>query len=114
MSTKSTHKLEGRVALVTAASRGLGRASALALSAEGAHVVMMARSKDTLEQASSEIAACTKNRPSVCVGDVRDKADLERAVAETIHAYGTLDIVIANSGGPKAGHFLQLNEDDWT
>jgi 3-oxoacyl-[acyl-carrier protein] reductase len=89
--------LKGRTALICGASSGLGLASAEALSAEGANVTMFARTRDTLEREANRLGALAVR------GDVTLPQDLERAVAQTIEAFGGLDILVWNSGGPPAG-----------
>ncbi|HZS25198.1 MAG TPA: SDR family oxidoreductase [Gaiellaceae bacterium] len=89
--------LKGRTALVLGASSGLGLASAEALAAEGANVTMFARRRDVLEREADRLAALAVR------GDVSLPQDLERAVAKTLEAFGGLDILVWNSGGPKPG-----------
>jgi NADP-dependent 3-hydroxy acid dehydrogenase YdfG len=89
-------KLEGKVALVTGASRGIGAAVARALSAEGAPVALASRSGDDLGLADSIGLAC----------DVRDLAQLEDAVARTLDRFGRLDVLVANAGVGSYHSFL--------
>lgn len=95
--------LEDRVALVTGASTGLGRAIAERLAGEGAHVVVNARSADTLASTASRIAHGTNRRIFPFSGDVSSpefcKAIVDRALSE----FGRLDILVANAGGPPPG-----------
>jgi 3-oxoacyl-[acyl-carrier protein] reductase len=97
--------LKGRTALVCGASSGLGLASAEALAAEGANVTMFARRRDVLELESGRLGALAVR------GDVTLPQDLERAVAMTIEAFGGLDILVWNSGGPPAGTGLDVTPD---
>jgi 3-oxoacyl-[acyl-carrier protein] reductase len=97
--------LEGRVAIVTAASSGLGKATALELAAEGARVVITARRVDQLESAASEIAGLTGAELLPIAGDVTDEKHVYDLVKETATAFGSVDIVVANAGGPPAGFF---------
>jgi 3-oxoacyl-[acyl-carrier protein] reductase len=89
--------LKGRTALVTGASSGLGLASAEALAAEGANVTMFARRRDLLEREADRIGALAVR------GDVSLPEHLERAVAQTVEAFGGLDILVWNHGGPPPG-----------
>jgi 3-oxoacyl-[acyl-carrier protein] reductase len=89
--------LKGRTALVLGASSGLGLASAEALAEEGANVVMFARRRELLEKHAGRLDA------TPVVGDVVRKADLERAVATAVEAYGGLDVLVLNGGGPPPG-----------
>ena len=86
--------LQGRTALVCGASSGLGLASAEALAAEGANVTMLARRRDELERQADRIGALAVR------GDVTLPQDTERAVAKTLEAFGSLDILVWNAGGP--------------
>jgi 3-oxoacyl-[acyl-carrier protein] reductase len=89
--------LKGRTALVTGASSGLGLATAEALAAEGANVSMFARRRDLLEREADRIGALAVG------GDVSSPKDLERAVETTVKAFGGIDVLVWNGGGPKAG-----------
>lgn len=105
--------LNGKVALVCAASRGLGKATALALAAEGARVAMCARHLPTLEEAAAEVSAATGGEVFAIEADLTRRADVERLVQQTVDHFGGLDILVTNSGGPKAGLFTALTESDW-
>jgi len=93
--------LEGRVALITGASRGIGAAVARALAAEGAHVALASRSGDDLGITGSLA------RPA----DVRDPAALEALVKEAVDRFGGLDILVVNAGVGAYGPFLDLPAD---
>ena len=97
--------LKGRTALVCGASSGLGLASSEALASEGANVTMFARRRDVLERESDRIGALAVR------GDVTLPQDLERAVGKTIEAFGGLDIVVWNSGGPPPGTGTDVTPD---
>jgi 3-oxoacyl-[acyl-carrier protein] reductase len=97
--------LKGRTALVCGASSGLGLATAEALAAEGANVTMFARRRDVLERESDRLGALAVR------GDVTLPQDLERAVGKTLEAFGGLDIVVWNSGGPPAGTGIECTPD---
>ncbi len=92
--------LRGRTAIVSGASSGLGLASADALAAEGANVTMFARRREELELEANRLGALAVR------GDVTNASDLERLVDLTLQAFGGVDIVVWNSGGPPAGHGL--------
>ena len=97
--------LKGRTALVCGASSGLGLASAEALAAEGANVTMFARRRDVLEREADRIGALAVR------GDVSLPQDLERVVATTLEAFGGIDILVWNSGGPPAGTGTEVTPD---
>jgi 3-oxoacyl-[acyl-carrier protein] reductase len=96
--------LRGRTAIVCGASSGLGLASAEALAAEGANVSMFARRRDQLEREAERIGALAVR------GDVSLPGDLERLVTTTLEAFGGIDIVVWNSGGPPAGPAVAVEE----
>ncbi len=89
--------LKGRTALVTGASSGLGLATAEALAREGANVAMLARRRDLLQREADRLGALAVR------GDVTIPNDLERAVATTVEAFGGLDVLVWNAGGPPPG-----------
>ena len=105
-------ELSGRVALVAAASRGLGRASASALAAEGARVVMCARSAD-VETAAAEIREETGADVAAVRADVSKSGDIERFVNTAVDRFGWPEILVINAGGPPPGRFLDLVPEDW-
>jgi 3-oxoacyl-[acyl-carrier protein] reductase len=97
--------LRGKVALVAAASRGLGRAIAFELAREGARVVMCARTKDALDAACREIAAATDADVHSVVADVSIREGIARVAAEAMATFGRVDVLVTNAGGPPAGPF---------
>jgi 3-oxoacyl-[acyl-carrier protein] reductase len=92
------NSLEGKVALVTGASRGIGAAAARALAAEGVSLALASRSGDDLGLPNAVARPC----------DVRTQADLEAIVSEAVERFGRLDIVVANAGVGAYGPFLDL------
>jgi 3-oxoacyl-[acyl-carrier protein] reductase len=86
--------LSGRTALVTGATSGLGLASAEALAAEGANVTLVARRRELLEREAARIGGLAVR------GDVTAPRDLERAVEQTVKAFGGIDVLVWNAGGP--------------
>jgi 3-oxoacyl-[acyl-carrier protein] reductase len=100
--------IDGRVALVTAASKGLGRASAVALAQEGAKVVICARGAESLADAESELGALTE--VLAIPADVTDPAVPAQLVSSAVERFGRLDIVVANAGGPPAGRALEVDD----
>ena len=104
--------LSGRVALVTAASKGLGRGSALALAAEGSDLVIAARGKEALESTANEAEALGANVLSVPC-DVTEPESPSRLVDAALTRFGRLDVVVGNSGGPRSGRALEIDDDDF-
>ncbi|HUZ20921.1 MAG TPA: SDR family oxidoreductase [Acidimicrobiales bacterium] len=101
--------LTGRVALVTASSKGLGRASAEALAGEGAAVVICARSSEALGDAEAAIRGRGGEVLAVPC-DVTEEAVPARLVEATLERFGRLDIVVANAGGPPPMHALDVDD----
>ena len=101
--------IAGRVALVTAASKGLGRATAVALAQEGAKVVICARGAEALAATEAELAALTD--VLALQADVTDPAEPARLVAAAVERFGTLDILVANAGGPPAARALDVTDE---
>jgi 3-oxoacyl-[acyl-carrier protein] reductase len=98
--------LNGRVAVVTAASKGLGRATARALAAEGAKVVLNARSTDVLEDLAARMGDAI-----VVPGDITDPALPAQLVEAALDRWGRVDIVVANAGGPPTGGALEVDDE---
>src|SRR5919199_5952398 len=105
--------LAGKVALVTGASRGLGRAAAERLAAEGARVVMSARSAGTLGHAAAAGRAATGAQVRVVVADVTEPEECERMVAAAVEAFGGLDVLVTSMGGPPYGGATGRTDDEW-
>jgi 3-oxoacyl-[acyl-carrier protein] reductase len=105
--------LKGRVALVAASSRGLGRAVAEELAAEGCDLVMCARGADALEAAAKEIRSGTRRRVHAVAADLTDPREVERVVDEGRQAVGEIDVLVTNTGGPPAGPFESHSPDAW-
>jgi len=101
--------IEGRVALVMGASKGLGRGIAAALVREGARVAIASRSLERLEEAAAEIGPGA----TPFVADASDLARLEVLPAEVEAALGPVDILVANTGGPPLGGALDHGIDEW-
>ncbi|MBU1327093.1 3-oxoacyl-ACP reductase FabG [Patescibacteria group bacterium] len=104
--------LTGKVALVTGASSGIGRASAVALANQGARVAVAARRLDRLEALVAEIKNHGKDALAVQM-DVTNKADIDNAVAQTVKTFGRLDILLNNAGVAEFVSFLDMTEEQW-
>jgi 3-oxoacyl-[acyl-carrier protein] reductase len=98
--------LRGRTAIVCGASSGMGLAVAEALAAEGANVAMFARRRDLLQREADRIGALPVR------GDLTNPQDLERLVQKTVEAFGGIDILVNNGGGPPRGPALELSDED--
>lgn len=105
--------LKGRPALVAAASRGLGKACATALAAEGASVAICGRDAAALEAARDEIAEETGSTVVVIPADVSREEDVLRFVREGAEALGGCQILVTNAGGPPAGRFEELGDQEF-
>ncbi|MBT3391072.1 MAG: SDR family oxidoreductase [Chloroflexi bacterium] len=105
-------ELNGKVAVVTAASKGLGKATALALAREGAHIAMSARS-EAIESAAAEIRAETNAQVITLRGDIAQQSHIDELVNATLEQFGQIDILFVNAGGPPPGNFLSLKPEDW-
>jgi len=105
--------LRDKIALVAASSQGLGRACAHALSAEGAKVTICARDDRTLRAAADEIANDTGNQVLAIVADLTSARDCRQVVQETVDFFGGLHVLVTNNGGPPAGYFLELDDNEW-
>jgi 3-oxoacyl-[acyl-carrier protein] reductase len=108
----SDKPLEGKVAIVTGASRGIGRAIALRLAQDGATLVLASRTAADLEKVASEIKS--KGGRATCLpGDLRDPDVPAALVDAALAAHGGIDIVVNNAGATKRGDFFELTDADW-
>ena len=104
--------LEGRVSLVTGASRGIGLAIARALAAEGAHVVLAARDTAKLAAAVGEIAAAGGRAEALSL-DVADRGSVEAALAHVLSAHGRVDHLVNNAGVTRDNLLLRMKDEEW-
>ncbi len=102
--------LTGRVAVVTASSRGLGRATALALAAEGCDLVVSSRGAEALHATAADAASLGVTVEAV-EADVTDPATPSRLVERAVERFGRLDIAVGNAGGPPAGRALEVDDE---
>jgi 3-oxoacyl-[acyl-carrier protein] reductase len=105
--------LKGKVALVTAASKGMGRACAMAFAAEGAKVAMCARTAADLRAAADEVKGKTGAEVFALPADVTRAADVTSLVARVADTLGPVDILVANCGGPPRGFFEEMSDEQW-
>jgi len=101
-----------RVALVTGASQGIGKACAIALAEAGAKVVLAARNVDKLNETAAEIAALG-GEASVIAMDIADQPQIAAAFAQVKEKYGRLDILVNNAGITRDGLVMRMKRDDW-
>ncbi|MFY9747109.1 MAG: SDR family oxidoreductase [Acidobacteriaceae bacterium] len=105
--------LKGRVAMVAGSSAGIGRATALAFAAEGAHLALCARRQEELDQVAADARSRFGVETHTQAFDVADPAAV-RAFVESTHArFGHVDVCVPNAGGPPAKPFLDTTLDDW-
>jgi len=104
--------LNDKVAIVTGASRGIGRVIALALSAQGAHVALSARSAEALDKVVEEVKAAGGQALAV-PGDVSHSDDAANLFSETVAAFGKVDILVNNAGITRDGLIMRMKDEDW-
>ena len=105
--------LKGKVAIVAASSKGLGKACAMGLASEGTRVAMCARTEAELIHAANDVREKTKAEALAVSADVTKLADIQRVVAKTVEAFGGVDILVTNAGGPPPGLFDQMTDAQW-
>lgn len=105
--------IKNKVALVLASSKGLGKAVALELAKEGASVIICGTDAKALASTEAEIQAISPGNVKALVCDIRDEEQRKRLVAQGVQAFGDIDILVTNTGGPAAGGFEAFNLEDW-
>ena len=105
--------LDGKVAIVTGGSEGIGKAAAQRMAGEGANVIIVARRRDVLDAAADEIRAATEGEVLPLSADVTDKATAVRVVNTAVERYGRVDILVNNAGVSMAKGFEDVSDDDW-
>lgn len=105
--------LKNKSALVMASSQGLGKAIAERLVKEGANVVIASRNEEQLDKTAAELRTLGEGKVTVSRCDLTKKEDIRRTVQRTAEIYGGIDLLINNAGGPPAGNFEDMSDQDW-
>ena len=104
--------LNGRIALITGAGRGLGRAGALTLARAGAHVVLVSRTRSQLDETAAAVEALGR-KAVVAVADIRNGDQIEAAVRTAVETFGRIDILFNNAGTNVRKPVVEMTEEDW-
>ncbi len=104
--------LDGKIAIVSGASRGIGRAIALRLAQDGATLVLASRTAADLDKVASEIKA-NGGQTTYVAADLREAGAPAAVVKAAVAAHGAIDILVNNAGATKRGDFFQLTDADW-
>lgn len=105
-------ELDGKVTVVSGASRGIGREIARTLSREGMDIALVARDKTLLEEAKAEVEK-NGRKAVVLIYDLKDRASPPACMADTMRAFGKIDLLVNVAGDTRGGNFLELTDDDW-
>ena len=105
--------LNNKVALVTAASQGLGMASAISLANEGVKLIICSRDKKKINKAGKDIKELTGADVVSFQTDLNSSKEIDSMIKKIMKEYGRVDILVNNTGGPKAGFFDDLTDEDW-
>lgn len=105
--------LTNKIAIVTAASKGLGKATAMALAQEGVKLAICARGEETLQSTADELRAAGAPDVFSMQVDLTQKADIDKFLDGALGHYGHADILFTNSGGPPSGFFWDIDDETW-
>lgn len=105
--------LQGQVAFITGASKGIGRATARVLSEEGCTVVITARGEERLKEVANDISSATGNEVHAIAGDMMTDDAVKRAVDETLERYGHIDVLVPCAGAAPGGLAETLSDEQW-
>jgi 3-oxoacyl-[acyl-carrier protein] reductase len=105
--------LKNKVALIGASSQGLGKAVAMELAEEGAHVIICGRNSETLINTAKEIEALKKGKVLAIQADLSIEKDRNSLLEKAFKRFGSIDILVTNTGGPPAGKFESFSKSDW-
>ena len=106
-------ELEDKTAIVAAASHGIGKACAMRLAKEGANVVICARGQEALVKTTDEISAATGRQVEWVQADLTKPEEIDVLIDATTVAFGDIDILVTNCGGPRRGEFMTMEDNDW-
>jgi len=105
--------LKNKVALVGGASKGLGKGCALQLAKEGANIIICARDGNKLHETADYITKNTSVKVLPVPADLSKIKDISKLIDLSIREFGQIDVLVVNSGGPRAGKFADLTKEDW-
>ena len=105
--------LKGKVAVVSGASQGMGKAIAIGFAREGANVAICARSEQKLNETAEMIRRETGQDVEALVADMTQAADIKKFVSQSANRFGRIDVVVTNAGGPPFGEFMKFTDKDW-
>ncbi len=105
--------LKGKIALVSAASKGLGKASALEIAKKGASVAICSRNEEEINEAAEEIRKISGSETWCCVSDIGTREGVDNFVSGAAKHFGGIDILVSNVGGPPRGYFDEFEDDVW-
>lgn len=105
--------LQGKNALVIASSQGLGKAIAKKLAEQGVNVMISSREQNKLFEVKKELDLTSKGRIEYKACNIKDKNEISNLVDATINEFGSIDLLVNNAGGPPAGRFEEMTDDDW-
>lgn len=105
--------LKGKVAFVGASSDGLGKAVAVELAREGAHLIICGRDEERLAQATKDVKAAGIGKVVAITADLSNRVERERIINTSLATYDSIDILVTNTGGPPPGKFEELSKEDW-
>lgn len=105
--------IQNKVALILASSKGLGKAVAIELAKEGARVIICGTDSEALKATEAEIQIISPNNVMSFVCDITDESQRKNLVEQSIKAFGNIEILVTNTGGPAAGAFEEFNLEDW-
>src|SRR6266403_1231090 len=106
-------RLDGRTAVITGGSKGLGLAIATKFAAAGADVAILARRRDALEEAKRTIEATAKGRAAAFACDVAKADDIRNAYDSIMRIFGKVDILVNNAGASQTGKFVDISDEVW-
>ncbi|MFS0882264.1 SDR family oxidoreductase [Metabacillus niabensis] len=104
---------QGKTALVIASSQGLGKAIAEQLASLGANVMISSRDEEKLSRVKTDLTEVSKGIVEYKVCNVTKKEEIQQLVKATVEKFGTIDLLVNNAGGPPAGTFEEMSDDDW-